>query len=423
MSKIAIIDLFFYWPPGGGSHVDVKEIAQRLSLLHEVKVFVPNIVSGRPFKYFNPDLILKRTKFFNRGIVRGKLNLDIVPLDFDLFSFNHRNAPSKFLKEIAKFNPDSIFFAQGSFMKPTIIKALKDYRIISRYYSNEAFCLKGDGQYFRNGRICSVNYLDSCFKSFITCAICSSSFLIGYPSPLFLQEYIASLSFKRTHQNDLIESLKIPEAVIVYNDFVREKLSGFNENVITVPGGVDIKSFAKNIENGHNGIKNILMLGRSDDKAKGFELLFNTAARMWTYRKDFNLMVTVRDKMPSKYKSEFITNLGWLPHEKISRVYAKSDLVVVPSIWAEPFGIVAVEAMASAKPVVASKVGGLSGIIEHEKTGFVFDPSDLGSLENYLNLLLDNPSLRNKMGEAGFAKARLYYDWNIVFEKYYRKLF
>jgi glycosyltransferase involved in cell wall biosynthesis len=76
------------------------------------------------------------------------------------------------------------------------------------------------------------------------------------------------------------------------------------------------------------------------------------------------------------------------------------DVVVMPSLR-ESFGIVALEAMAMKVPVIASRIGGLEEVVEHEKTGLLVPPGDAGALAEAIRGLADNPEMRRNMGEAG----------------------
>lgn len=82
-------------------------------------------------------------------------------------------------------------------------------------------------------------------------------------------------------------------------------------------------------------------------------------------------------------------------------VWEASDIVVVPSTEPEPFGLVAVEAMAAGKPVVGTAHGGLLDIIENGETGILVRPSDAESMAAALQRLIDDESLRRSMGKAG----------------------
>lgn len=81
--------------------------------------------------------------------------------------------------------------------------------------------------------------------------------------------------------------------------------------------------------------------------------------------------------------------------------YLAADLVVVPSVRPEPFGRVAIEAMAYARPVVGTAHGGLLEIIEDNKTGRLFSPGDAAALADIFRDYLSDPSLAGSHGAAG----------------------
>lgn len=81
----------------------------------------------------------------------------------------------------------------------------------------------------------------------------------------------------------------------------------------------------------------------------------------------------------------------------LKKLYAVSEFVVCPSIW-EASGIVPLEAMASGKPVIATRVGGLEYRIIDGKTGFLVEKNNPGELADKILVLLKNDKLRRKMG-------------------------
>lgn len=87
--------------------------------------------------------------------------------------------------------------------------------------------------------------------------------------------------------------------------------------------------------------------------------------------------------------------------ENIKIVWEAINIAVVPSTEPEPFGMVAIEAMDSSKPVIGAKHGGLQEIIIHNKTGFLFEPNNLEDLSKYLEKLIENEELRKDLGENG----------------------
>ncbi len=76
------------------------------------------------------------------------------------------------------------------------------------------------------------------------------------------------------------------------------------------------------------------------------------------------------------------------------------DMVVMPSLR-ESFGLVALEAMAMSVPVIASRIGGLEEVVEHERTGVLVPPGNAVALADVIQRLAENPGMRKEMGEAG----------------------
>ena len=88
----------------------------------------------------------------------------------------------------------------------------------------------------------------------------------------------------------------------------------------------------------------------------------------------------------------------------VDAVWAAADVVVVPSTDPEPFGRVAVEAMAFARPVIAAAHGGLVEIVQQGVTGLLVPPRDAPALTNAMATLAADPALRAAMGRAGLAR-------------------
>ena len=95
--------------------------------------------------------------------------------------------------------------------------------------------------------------------------------------------------------------------------------------------------------------------------------------------------------------------LGYLP--EVREVLGRMQLLVMPTMHFESFGIAAVEAMAMGLPVVASRVGGLAEIVEDGRTGFLVKPGDAVELAGAVQRLMDSPDMRARMGQAGRRRA------------------
>ena len=92
---------------------------------------------------------------------------------------------------------------------------------------------------------------------------------------------------------------------------------------------------------------------------------------------------------------------GWLAGDELTAAYRRSTVVAVPSLWPEPFGLVGLEAMAVARPVVASMTGGIVDWLESGITGLGVAPGDVQQLREALTTVLDDPALARTMGRAG----------------------
>jgi glycosyltransferase involved in cell wall biosynthesis len=92
---------------------------------------------------------------------------------------------------------------------------------------------------------------------------------------------------------------------------------------------------------------------------------------------------------------------GWLSPEELARELAEASVVVMPSLWPEPFGLVGIEALAAGRPVVASFTGGVGDWLEDGVNGLCVRPGDPAALARALNELLADPTRQQAMGAAG----------------------
>jgi glycosyltransferase involved in cell wall biosynthesis len=92
--------------------------------------------------------------------------------------------------------------------------------------------------------------------------------------------------------------------------------------------------------------------------------------------------------------------LGRQPFEKTVSMVGEAVLLVMPSVWYETFGRTIVEAFARATPVVASRMGAMAELVDHGRTGVLFDPGDSGDLTSKVRELTAQPDLLASMRQA-----------------------
>jgi len=104
---------------------------------------------------------------------------------------------------------------------------------------------------------------------------------------------------------------------------------------------------------------------------------------------------------------------GFLDEATLIRLQRCSDASVVPSLF-EPFGIVALEAMAAKSPVVASDTGGLSEIIEHDVTGVKVYPNNPDSLAWGITKVLSDENYAMRIRNNAYKRVQEKYDWEKI---------
>jgi glycosyltransferase involved in cell wall biosynthesis len=105
--------------------------------------------------------------------------------------------------------------------------------------------------------------------------------------------------------------------------------------------------------------------------------------------------------------------VGQQPRDALRYYYGAADAFVTTP-WYEPFGITPVEAMACARPVVGSEVGGIKSTVVDGLTGFLVPSRDPRALADRLALLHADPLRARRMGEEGLRRAYRHYTWRSV---------
>jgi colanic acid/amylovoran biosynthesis glycosyltransferase len=108
--------------------------------------------------------------------------------------------------------------------------------------------------------------------------------------------------------------------------------------------------------------------------------------------------------------------VGFVPPRELGPYYERAAVVVCPS-RREGYGVVAREAMAHGRPVVASAVGGLLDAVEDGVTGLLVQPRDPAALRHAIERLLADPGLRERLGAAARDRARERFTWERATEE------
>lgn len=185
-------------------------------------------------------------------------------------------------------------------------------------------------------------------------------------------------------------------------------------NTITLPHGVDTAKFRPS-PNGHS---TLLFVGRVDP-IKGLDLLIESLRLI-----ENKVMLNIVGG-PSKGEENFedvksyaqdldVNFVGQIAHERLSEYYQNAGIVVIPSYY-ESFGLVGLEAMASARPVIGFHDTGLAETVGSD-AGLLVERNEK-RLAQAIVRLIENQELRHQMGMNGRKKAKTF-DWSHIVAKY-----
>jgi glycosyltransferase involved in cell wall biosynthesis len=115
--------------------------------------------------------------------------------------------------------------------------------------------------------------------------------------------------------------------------------------------------------------------------------------------------------------------LGSASNATVLAAWDRSLFGVMPSLWPEPFGSVVHEAMSRGRAVIGTTPGGHEDMIEHERTGLLVAPGDVGELRAALRRLIEDAPLRTALGRRARERAALFTAEHALpqFEALYRR--
>ncbi len=206
-------------------------------------------------------------------------------------------------------------------------------------------------------------------------------------------------------------------------DKMVESIVGDQVDRYIIPNAIDIERF-KPIKGAEAPEPTVVFFGRLVWR-KGAHLLVKAFRRVVREVRDAKLLIAGKGDMEPIIKlmvrryglERHVEMLGVVPEGEKPLVYNKAWVAAVPSIANESFGIVALEAMAVGKPVVATRHGGLKDVVKHGETGLLVKPGSVKELADALILLLQDEPLRRRMGENARRVVEENYTWDRVIPK------
>lgn len=222
----------------------------------------------------------------------------------------------------------------------------------------------------------------------------------------FLRTFALDLIFKLQHlfgwyQKNIFQFL-------TYSYAARAHLiaSGFEARQISVVGAPIENKLLATHNLAPSERRGVIFVGRIESY-KGIDLITKLAALLPQVPfaivgsgSQFGDLQAASSQLPN------LTIYGHLSRPQVYELLSRSRVALVPSLWPEPFGLVALEAMALGTPVIVSDQGGLKEIPEPNLSGFVLSPSDLKSWASAIKTLVNDDSAFASLSQSAQARAK-----------------
>ncbi|MEM2956635.1 MAG: glycosyltransferase family 4 protein [Candidatus Pacearchaeota archaeon] len=405
--KILLISEYF--PPKifGGGEISSWLLAKNLSK-QGIDVFILTSHFNEPKKYEEHEGV----KIY-RNLLTGKNPNSVIE--------NFKRAvvfPFTTEKELIKLDKKENFDLIHCMNINSIIGAAKAKEkvrkpMIAHINSPQLFC--PSGTLVRENKLCN----ETCsFLKFFKCFLRSGK--ISKVEKKFYLQYNPFFALYVYHRfKKRKKSLREMDFFIAVSNFMKNLLlrEGIpEERIAVVPNMVELGKFSKLKVEQHDPAR-ILYIGNYE-KFKGPQILLEALREIkMDYRANFygagSLEKWMKNFVKENNLQEKIKICGEVTYEKIPQIYEENDIVVFPSLIGEAFGRVALEAMASGKIVIASKIGGVVDIIENGKDGFLIEPQS-SELKNLLERLIVDKNLREKISKNARKFSTKYSERNVT---------
>lgn len=202
--------------------------------------------------------------------------------------------------------------------------------------------------------------------------------------------------------------------LLAHSSFVAQRLLARlpRREVRVIPLGIPEGAFRPQPLREEGAPFRILFIGRTS-LTKGVTLFAELLSRLEGKIADFELLVVGNFLDAHEWYEAFekeaqargvrqrVRFLSHAAREDVPALFAAADVCIVPSLWDEPFGIIAIEALASGRPVVACRRGGLGQIFEHGTHSLYVEEGTAEAFANALLELYESRELRERLGKSG----------------------
>lgn len=393
--KILIVDSLFS-PLGGGQKIayDTYSVLKRKG--HNVFYWAMNKI---PYFIENYEFSKQFTPYYS-----GTIDYIKNPIKY-YFNYKALGDLQKFVDNI---KPDIIHFqsfwglTSAIFLVKTVSKKILTI--------HDARCCPSTTLMFKNKQFCNEQYCKN--RNFLPC-IYNKCVNNSYEASLrrTIATWIDVNNFKKINRF-------ITPSNALQNVMIDANIGITSDNIITVNNFLTEKELS--ITPNYSSKGYFLYIGRLS-KEKGVNYLLQAMSEL---PRDIKLHIVgtgPEEENLKKYAEENklhnIEFLGFKTGADIQDEYQNCIATILPCNWFEIFGMTNIESFANGKPVIASNIGGIPEIVEHNVNGLLFEPANVEQLRECILKYWNNPELVIEHGKNGYKKVLTHYTEDIYYEK------
>ncbi len=372
--KIMLLAAHWGGNPGGIDRYLIN-VMNALNKFHHQCVFIYSVRNGTP--------IMQELPHFTEYQISG----------LEEFSSAH-NQPvvSQIMSVAKKENPDIIFINHVNHSK--LLQSLASaFPVVALFHDHRPFCLRETKRFYFRKKVCTKKLGVACLRygHFIRKPAANRR----WPQWVSLFKALA-----------LLRTLRTCDHLIVTSEYFKDQLMQHRfaaQKITVLPYLTPIPELQ--IEETYPRAKQILFAGRIADRYKGADFILDIFRRCKT---DVRLVIvgggaylpTVKALCHRYGLDNRVVFAGIVPPNKMNDYFRQSLAFVMPSLWAEPFGMVGIEAMAVGTPVLAIDAGGVRQWLRHNITGYLVPWLDADQMAERIDHLATHPEIVKEMGMA-----------------------
>ena len=410
--KVLLISNFYYDRGGDCTYLfSLKKLLEEKG--HKVIVF-----SMRHPRNFNSDYSRYFVSYINyeEEIQHIDISSSLRVLKRTIYSHEAK----KKIEELIRDEKPDIAHLQNihHHITPSIFYPLKKYKVPIVWTLHDYTLICPNTSLLSHGRICEKckkrkyfwPIIDRCKKDSLSASTMAA---------------IETAMHRIMKTNDLVDVFIAP------SEFLRKKIIeyGFRKEKI-----ICLSNFANiDLANEDEKIDNYFIYSGRISEEKGLKTLIDAVFKVFNDKNiNFNKLKTsklkivgdgpINDELIAYVNSKYLNNkiefLGYKKHDEAVKIMRGGSFVVLPSEWYENYPYTIIEAFASSKPVIGSRIGGVPEIIKNWETGLLFEPGNSDELSLKIKFFINHPDKAIEMGKS----ARMFLEQELNPENHYKKL-